>query len=142
MPTGVLDNSTVPTNDKVLNDHGLMARTWLDFQMWLKKRLIQLADGPQQVTQGQISIMGLTANDAGKIVWVTDYNHLLRWSGSAWAFAPGDIGSNYYVDGFAAAPNSVGWHLADGTVNVPYLKSDGTLGNQTLSSTANRWFRR
>lgn len=142
VPNPILDNSTEPVNDKVLTDNGLMGRTWLDFLIWVKGRILQISSGPQQVAQADLAATGvfLGRGGGGTIVYVPVYDHHLRWTGAAWEFAPSDIGSRFYVDGFAAAPNSIGWAAADGGTKS-YLKSDGTLGSQAVSNTANRWFR-
>jgi len=76
---------------------------------------------------------GLGTNDAGYLFFVTDYSHLLRWSGSAWEWAPGDTGSGYYQL-FEAAPAGYGasaWALCDGST-VARLNADGTTTNVTL----------
>lgn len=84
----------------------------------------------------------LGINDSGFIADVTDYNHRLRWSGTAWGWAPGDNGSLYFSD-FAAAPAAAGWHACDGSAGVKYLKSDGTTGTVTLPNTvANASYRK
>jgi hypothetical protein len=73
---------------------------------------------------------GLGASDAGFLAWVTDYGHILQWSGSAWGWAPGEQGSGMDVF-FEVDPTGVGWHLVDGST-VSYLKANGTLGSVTL----------
>lgn len=79
-------------------------------------------------TQSQLSALAATLGtaDAGLLVEVTDYRHVLKWSGSAWGWGPGDTGSGM-IQPFSIDPNpTTGWQLCDGTANVPYLKSDGT----------------
>lgn len=73
----------------------------------------------------------LGTNDKGFIYEVTDYAHVLGWSGAAWAWGRGETGSGY-VTPFLVDPTGSGWHLCDGTVGVSYLKADGTLGTITL----------
>src|SRR5512146_1629890 len=84
------------------------------------------AYGIQSRTQAQLAAVAatLTTSDAGYLVWVTDFEHVLRWSGSAWTFGPGDAGGGY-VAFFTAAPPGNGWVLVDGTA-TSYLKADGT----------------
>lgn len=87
-----------------------------------------------QATQSQLAgiAAGFAATNKGQLIEVTDYAHILRWTGTAWEWGPGENGSNYFVDGTGTAPNSVGWHACDGAT-VKYLKSDGTLStNVTL----------
>lgn len=79
---------------------------------------------------------GLTTNDAGYLFFVTDYSHTLRWTGSAWEWAPGDDGSGYYQL-FEAAPAGYGanaWQLCDGSSNVPRLNADGSTTNVTVDN--------
>jgi len=74
----------------------------------------------------------LGTNDKGFSANVTDYVHKLVWSGTNWGWANGDCQSNWMAL-FEADPSpTTGWHLYDGTANVPYLKSDGTIGLATL----------
>jgi hypothetical protein len=89
-----------------------------------------------QVTQSQLATLAATLGpaNAGLLVWVTDYNHVLTWTGTGYAWGPGENGSNYFV-GMATAPTAAGWHVCDGSF-VNYLKSNGTLGGATLPNTA------
>lgn len=89
----------------------------------------QFATGEFSCTQATLPV-GLGANDAGFLASVFDYGHLLIWSGSAWAWGPGDAGSGM-LQMFEVDPTGAGWHLYDGSA-VSYLKADGTLGSITL----------
>lgn len=84
----------------------------------------------------------LTTRDAGLLVHVTDYAHLLRWTGSNWGWAPGEQGSGFLMD-FLAAPDPIaGWALCDGSTDVPQLLADGTVKFVgPLPTTAGRYFR-
>lgn len=55
------------------------------------------------------------AADAGLLWNVSDYAHLLRWTGTAWEWvdAPGN-----YIAHFAAAPQGNGWQYCDGTATT------------------------
>lgn len=91
--------------------------------------------GIYQRTQAQLAAFaaGLGTNDTGLLVEVTDYDHVLQWTGSAWTWGPGEIGSGYYQL-YEAAPNSIGanaWALCDGST-VARLNADGTTTNITL----------
>ena len=69
--------------------------------------------------------------DEGYLAFVTDYGHLVRWTGTAWEFAPGDVG-NRFLRMFVGAPqDSAFWQLADGTATT-FL----TVGGATLTTTA------
>lgn len=81
--------------------------------------------GYQSVTSDALPT-GLGASDAGLLVEVTDFNHLLRWVGNGWDWYPGSDVSGYIVL-FLIAPSGVGWQACDGTTEVAWLHSDGTL---------------
>ena len=118
-------------------------RVWYQHFDANKRAVQQLQNGPRVIEQVDLAKFSakLGTKQTGFEIWIpAPFEHLLRWSGTGWAFAPGD-GSGYYVDGFADPPASDGWHAADGT-DVTYLKADGSIGTRTLSNTANRWFRR
>ncbi len=87
-------------------------------------------------TQANLATLAasLTTADTGTLVNVTDYGHLLMWTGSAWSWAPGEQGSGMLVL-FEIDPTGVGWHLYDGAT-VNYLKADGTTGSVTLPNLA------
>lgn len=144
MPNPILEDSTVPTNDKFLQELGLVSRAWLNFFLWIKRRIIALGQGPMQVTQAQIAGMGLNSSNVGFLIWVTTpYNHILRWNGTVWDFAPGTERSNWYAEFDAAGPLPAmgsGWAQCDGsTVNA--LAPDGTIASVTLPTTAGLYFR-
>jgi hypothetical protein len=80
-------------------------------------------------TQSQLSALGPTLS-IGQLVNVTDYGHVLQWSGSAYGWGPGEPGSGM-MQLFEVDPTGVGWHLYDGST-VNYLKADGTTGSVTL----------
>ncbi len=82
----------------------------------------------------------LTAADAGLLVEVTDYRHVLRWSGSVWTWGPGEDGRHDIVGLPVDPDDTTGWQLCDGTT-VAYLKGDGTTANfatPDLTSAANK----
>lgn len=95
--------------------------------------------GEMRATQATLPA-DLGVSDAGFIAQVTDFNHRLKWSGSAWGWAPGDAGSGMMVR-FEIDPSPLtGWALYDGST-VTYLKSDGATGTKTLpdlTSAANK----
>lgn len=104
-----------------------LAATLLSFDAAVKANF-NAALGPQAL--GQAPFLAI----------VTDYGHVLQWTGTGWQWGPGEQGSGMLVM-FEVDPTGVGWHLYDGTAGVHYLKSDGTLGTITLpdltSATAN-----
>ncbi len=150
MLTGVsLTEKRDPTADR-----GMPTPPWI---AWYKAvdvliRTRELAD-----VLANMPVLGV--NDAGYRFRVTDYNHRLVWvtipiSTVAWAAGVATytssgnhnlvIGQTVRTAGFlpdgcswlgvgTVTGPTTGWHLYDGTANVPYLKFDGTLGTQTLS---------
>jgi len=81
----------------------------------------------------------LTSTDAGFLVNVTDYNHLLQWSGSSWGWGPGDFGGGFTVP-FVNPPTSMGWHAADGST-VNQLQPNGGISPVVVPNTAGSYFR-
>jgi len=70
-------------------------------------------------------------------IYISDYAHLIYWSGATAAFADG---GNNYIAAFENDPPGPGWHLMDGST-VNYLNTDGTVTAQTLedlTSAANK----
>lgn len=85
--------------------------------------------GVLQTTQAAIAGLALGANDKNLLANVTDYGHLLQWSGSQFGWGPGEVGSGF-IQLFAYAPSpTTGWHLCDGTASVKYLLSTGALSS-------------
>ena len=81
----------------------------------------------------QAAAPALGVNDANLLLEVTDYDHVIQWTGAAWTWGPGEIGSGYYQL-YEDAPNSIGanaWALCNGAV-VARLNADGTTTNVTL----------
>lgn len=72
----------------------------------------------------------LAANDAGVRLHVTDFGHVLRWTGTIWEWADTDLGNGFYQE-FHAAPTASGWVKSTASVATTQL----TLG-ATLTETA------
>lgn len=122
------------------------AIVWYTFFDQTRNFLLALRNGPKQVQQSDLAallakmIQGKT--QSGVQVWVpAPFNHQMRFTGTTWAFAPGDAGGGYRAT-FASPPSGDGWHLCDGTADVTYLLADGSLGTETLPNTAGLYFRR
>lgn len=106
-----------------------------DGAMDVAMEALMLASGPQTVPQSpqiifctQATFPALSGVPANTLIAVTDYAHLIYWDGSTSSFLDG---GNCFIALFDIDPG-IGWHLLDGTVNVPYLKADGTLGTYTV----------
>jgi hypothetical protein len=83
----------------------------------------------QQVTQANLPT--LTSSDSGVLIYVTDYAHLLIWTGTGWTWGPGEPGSDF-IQPFLNGPNpAIGWHLCDGST-INRLNFDGSLTKVTL----------
>lgn len=85
-------------------------------------------------TQTNLSALAglLGAADTGLLVDVTDFAHILKWTGTVWAYAdPTDPAGR--IEAFLVDPSpTTGWHLCDGTANVPYLLATGATSTQSL----------
>lgn len=69
-------------------------------------------------------------------IYVTDYVHMLYWDGTDCNFTDG---GNCFIAFFDVDPGT-GWHLLDGTVNVKYLKKDGTTGTYTVEDAGTAFY--
>lgn len=84
----------------------------------------------------------LGAADVNFRYQATDYKHLYKWGGAAWAFDPNDAGSGFLVfngPGFFIADGFYG--LCDGST-YSVAQSNGSLLNVTPAVTANTYIRR
>ena len=95
-------------------------------------RVSTIADAPADLTLG----------DADFRMHVASSNHILRWTGTAWEFAPEDDGNGYYVS-FGIAPPVTGWVVCDGNATTYLLPGVSlTEVSFTLPTVANQYFRR
>jgi hypothetical protein len=126
-----------PVNDPFLGPDGGASGvnlSWIKwFQTFTKNAITQaqaiLSSAITDYTQNNLPT-NLTANQKGFLISVSDYAHILRWTGSGWTWGPGDPGSGYIAP-FLSAPTQAGWHLCDGST-VKRLNSDGTLSSVVL----------
>ena len=88
-------------------------------QVWLGKLQTNFQVIQSAVLLGKVVLSATRANvpttlavgDEGTLYYVTDYNHLVRWDGSAWQFA--DDGNGHIVH--CSAAKGLGWALCDGS---------------------------
>lgn len=73
----------------------------------------------------------LAALDTGLLVYLTDKNRTMRWTGSAFEFAPWEVIPAGMVMGFRADPGA-GWHKCDGSAGIAQLNANGTTTTITL----------
>lgn len=89
---------------------------------------------------------GLGASDAGLLVFVTDFSHLFRWDGAAWAWGPGDPGSGAIVafgTGIVPVP-ATGWQACNGAATTYIIPSGDAITTLPFTTpvTAGSFFRR
>lgn len=106
-----------PTNFEELEQAFASLQQWLGvLNTSFEAVTAQLAAGDiiLQAARADVAI-NLVAADVGTLYFVTDFNHFVRWSGTAWTFMDG--GNRFFAD-HETAPG-VGWGLCDGsTYNV------------------------
>lgn len=73
----------------------------------------------------------LTASDADLLWEVTDYDHILKWSGSAWGWGTGNPSPSGIYGLCETAPTTAGWQICDGST-VARLNADATTTNVTV----------
>lgn len=73
----------------------------------------------------------LAPADAGYVMYVTDYAHLVYWDGTAWQWMDGDRPARF--DDFAADPG-VGWALCDGAATDVLVVGGGTLTTSAFTT--------
>lgn len=129
----------LPTQVPLIDQNQYTSRPWLGFFQDVLKALSRAA-GENVFTVATQPTLGL--NDVGYIGLESQFGHLLRWTGAAWEFAPGD-GGNGFLLGFPVAPQAVGYGLCDGSV-YSYLVVGATLttANYTTPTSADVYFRR
>lgn len=68
----------------------------------------------------------LGLDDADFLMYVSDFHHLVMWTGTKWQFGPGDDGAAYYRNCQVEPTPTIGWTLADGRPSS-YLRPDTQL---------------
>lgn len=124
--------------------NGFVTPTWFGAFQEIA-HLLSRAAGENVFTIATQPTSRLGPNDVGYIGLETEFGHLLRWTGTAWEFAPGDGGNGFLLGFPAGAPQAVGYGLCDGTVYT-YLVVGATLTTATYDTTpaiaAGVYFRR
>lgn len=134
-----------PMRDKFIGDpkYGTDINTGISraWYLWLKQTfdtilaLITSVSGSTIINATQAELSGLAAiltlQDSGQLVYVTDYNHMLRWDGTGFQWGPGENGSGY-ISAFLNDPSpTTGWQVCDGS-GTTKLNSDGTITAVTV----------
>lgn len=119
------------------------ARQWYTFFNDGRNFMLAVRNAPKQIEQANLAKYGIKLGrlSSGVQVWVPEFNHMLRWTGTSWSFAPGDNGSAYTVGIVDDPPTGDGWVVCDGST-VTFLNADGTTGSKVLPVDAARYFRR
>lgn len=81
----------------------------------------------------------LTASDAGVLVSITDYAHILQWAASpnapggyGFVWGPGDPRSGFIAQFVSGPDDPTGWQVCDGSSGIPQLQADGSLISVTV----------
>src|SRR6266567_430934 len=114
--------SAPPIRTKLLNPDGTMSQPWIKWLQTTQTIINSTLGSAQDVTQANLP--SLSASSVGALYYVTDYDHLLYWTGQAWVWAPGENGSGYIANFPQGVNPGVGWHLCDGS-QVEKLNADG-----------------
>lgn len=131
-----LQNITAPPIPSPFSAGDNVTGVSLAWKQWFQSLVTSIQAALANISSQAISpvtsttLPTLNMSDAGFLVVVTDFNHVLQWTGTAWTWGPGDIGSGY-IDAFLSAPTAAGWHLCDGST-VNRLNADGSVSTVTL----------
>ena len=115
-----------------------ISQPWVRWLQRLFNVLIQAASSINASGIIDSTQAGLTAvaaalgpDNEGQLVYVTDYNHMLRWDGSGFGWGPGENGSGYITPFLNDPSPTTGWQVCDGTATTR-LNSDGTTSAVTV----------
>ncbi len=146
-----LDTRGVPVDPPALLSRPwwLFLRTVTDYLSDLSDRIASAVLSINRITMLQATqsqLAGLPGLVKGSLVEVTDYQHVLRWTGSAYEWGPGESGSGM-IQFFDAAPTGVGWKLIDGLGDdgsaigalhpIKILNADGTTRDNITAAAMN-----
>jgi hypothetical protein len=102
-------------------NNGIITRPWLDWSNGVTGAIISLQTELSQqpgTLSGTVAQQptGLGPSNAGLLYMLTDYGHMMRWTGTVWTFAPGDIENQFFA--YRVAPPGVAgwWQECDGTI--------------------------
>lgn len=120
------------------DDNSGISRPWF---LWIKSVFDTLIAQTNAIsgstiinsTQANLTVLAgtLTPANTGQLVYVTDYNHMLRWDGTSFQWGPGENGSGY-ISAFMNDPSpTTGWQLCDGSATTK-LNSDGTVSAEVV----------
>lgn len=124
----------LPTNSAI-NSGGPVVPVWLQYfldelaQLTSLTTTVASVPGVNNFTVATQPALGPA--DAGYLLWLTDYKHLLRWMGATWEFFAGD--DNAYFIERPVVPQTGLWQLCDGTA-TKYLTLGATLTETSFTT--------
>src|SRR5947207_9997037 len=86
------------THPVVYLTSGVITYDWLAFFQSLSTLAVTVNAIPGQHLFALAGQPALGASDAGYVAYLTDYGHFVRWTGTVWQFAPGDVGNGFFRD--------------------------------------------
>lgn len=120
-------NFFIPTQAPIALGQGIVEPNWRKLFEQLASNLTALQTtvaGVPGVNRWALADQPtLGASDEGYVAFVSDYGHFVRWTGTVWEFAPGDVG-NGFLRAFPVAPQENGWQRCDGSA-TDYLTVSG-----------------
>jgi hypothetical protein len=81
----------------------------------------------------------LQVNDAGFLAQVTDFAHLLRWTGANWEWGNNER-NDFYLPFVTGPDPEIGWAACDGSNQIK-LNSDGSTEEVTVPNVPGSWYR-
>lgn len=124
-----MPNFYIPGQSPIATALGIVDDTWRRFFELLASTVtaqgvtLAAVPGVNRFTIATQPTLGVS--DEGYLGFEADTRHMVRWTGAAWEFAPGDVGNKFFRD-FAGTPQESGWALCDGS-SVDYLTLGATL---------------
>lgn len=103
----------LPTKSPMVEQGGFVSMSWLGFFQELIRGTKAAAGNNVFAVADQPT---LTASDEGFVGYVSDYGHTVRWDGTVWRFAPGDVGNAFFRSCPVAPQDSAFWGLCDGSI--------------------------
>lgn len=117
-----------------------IAQPWIRWFTSVYNALRSIASQSVPFTTTQSGLAAFTPTN-GQLVYVSDYHHVLIWTGTGYTWAPGEDGSDYMVEFITGPSPTTGWQLCDGSATTK-LNSDGTTSPVVVPVSANFWYRR
>jgi hypothetical protein len=142
VPPPMRDKFIGPVDGRNTDQNTGMSQPWVRWILNIFTTLSQQVssiNGSTVIDSSQANLGALASTlgpaNSGQQVYVTDYNHVLRWDGTGFGWGPGENGSGY-ISAFLNDPSpTTGWQLCDGS-GTTKLNSDGTVSAITTPNYA------